>query len=179
MDFEATRNNDVLDGGIAIFAAGNKTKAYASYPGALSDVICVTAFGPDFLPSYYTNYGAGLQYRGSGRGTISEAGFAEVMGLSTLPTEKYDSGYGYMYGTSMACPHVSGVAALGLAYAKKLGKKFTVKEFKSLLLSSVNDIDSGLLGASRTMARARRSWHLSRESIRERWARALSTHGAS
>lgn len=89
----------------------------------------------------------GMQYRGSGRGTISEAGFAEVMGALHTAYRKYDSGYGYMYGTSMACPHVSGVAALGLAYATKLGKRFTVKEFKSLLLSSVNDIDSGLLGA--------------------------------
>lgn len=41
----------------------------------------------------------------------------------------------------MACPHVSGVIALGLAYAKKLGKKFTREEFTSLLLTSVNDID--------------------------------------
>ena len=41
----------------------------------------------------------------------------------------------------MACPHVSGVAALGLSYAKKLGKKFTREDLTSLLLTSVNDID--------------------------------------
>ena len=44
----------------------------------------------------------------------------------------------------MACPHVSGVAALGLAYAKRLGKTFTREEFTALLLASVNDIDSQL-----------------------------------
>lgn len=44
----------------------------------------------------------------------------------------------------MACPHVSGVAALGLAYAKRLGKTFTREEFTALLLSSVNDLDSKL-----------------------------------
>jgi hypothetical protein len=33
---------------------------------------------------------------------------------------------------------------LGIAYAKKLGKKFTREEFTSLLLTSVNDIDSYL-----------------------------------
>lgn len=44
----------------------------------------------------------------------------------------------------MACPHVSGIAALGLGYAKKLGKTFTREEFTALLLSSVNDIDSKL-----------------------------------
>ena len=45
-----------------------------------------------------------------------------------------------MQGTSMACPMVSGVAALGLSYAKKLGKRFTAKEFRSMLLSATNDI---------------------------------------
>lgn len=147
MEFEATRNNDVLDGGIAVFAAGNETKAYASYPGALSDVICVTAFGPDFLPSWYTNYGAGCNIAAPGGEPYLKPVSARSWVLSTLPSEKIGSDYGYMYGTSMACPHVSGVAALGLSYAKKLGRKFTVKEFKSLLLSSVNDIDAGLSSA--------------------------------
>ena len=41
----------------------------------------------------------------------------------------------------MACPHVSGVAALGLSYAYKLGKHFTRDEFYNILLTSVNGID--------------------------------------
>lgn len=44
----------------------------------------------------------------------------------------------------MACPHVSGVIALGISYAKKLGKKFTREDFTSMLLTSVNDIDQYL-----------------------------------
>ena len=46
----------------------------------------------------------------------------------------------------MSCPHVSGVAALALSYAKKLGKTFEPDEFRSMLLASVNDIDSYLTG---------------------------------
>ena len=49
----------------------------------------------------------------------------------------------------MACPHVSGVVALGISYAKKLGKKFTREEMTSLLLSSVNDLDSFNKGGTR------------------------------
>ena len=44
----------------------------------------------------------------------------------------------------MACPHVSGVAALGVSYAEKLGKKFSGEEFITLLLTSVNDINQYL-----------------------------------
>ena len=50
----------------------------------------------------------------------------------------------------MACPHVSGVLALGLSYAKKLGKKFTREQMQSMLLTSVNDIDQFNKGGSRS-----------------------------
>ena len=49
----------------------------------------------------------------------------------------------------MACPHVSGVVALGISYAKKLGKKFTRDEFTSLLLTSVNDINQFCTGTKK------------------------------
>jgi hypothetical protein len=50
--------------------------------------------------------------------------------------------YIYKYGTSMACPHVSGVVALGASYALKIGKKFSREEFVSRLLGSAHEIDS-------------------------------------
>ena len=148
--FEATRNNPVLDGGIVIFASGNDGLDYAEYPGALHDIISVSAFGPDYLPAYYTNYGPGCNivapggeyYHYNANGKILE----DSMILSTLTSEISGSDYGYMQGTSMACPHVAGIAALGLCYAKALGRKFTVQEYKNMLLASANDFDSRLQG---------------------------------
>ncbi|MDE5729933.1 MAG: S8 family serine peptidase [Alistipes sp.] len=138
------RPGSVLNGGIAIVAAGNDG-AVCTYPAAYPDMVCVTSVSTDFTPSTFTNRGLAadiaapggdFKYHTSG----DKAGYV----LSCLPKNMGE--YGYYYGTSMACPHVSGVAALGLSYAKRLGKTFQPDEFRSMLLGSVNSLDPYLTG---------------------------------
>ena len=136
----ANSNHESLEGNMAIFAAGNHSNPYSGYPGALPYVISVTAFGIDYLPGGYTNYGPGCKIAAPG-GEFWDANQRNRAVLSTGVSNRKDGQYVFMQGTSMACPHVSGVVALGLSYAKKLGKKFTRDEFTSLLLTSVNDMD--------------------------------------
>lgn len=150
----ANSNHESLEGNIAVFASGNHSNPYSSYPGALPYVLSVTAFGNNYLPGGYTNYGPGCKIaapggeygniKGDYSGMILSTGVSAAASPSPgVVTEKGESkNYVYMQGTSMACPHVSGVVALGISYAKKLGKKFTREEMTSLLLSSVNDLDS-------------------------------------
>ncbi len=156
--FEACKNNDVLDGNVAIFASGNDGKPFAGYPGALNDIISVSAFGPDYLPTYYTNYGPGCNITApGGEAYLAPWNSYAALILSTLPSEvNGGEHYGYMQGTSMACPHVTGVAALGMAYARKLGKHYTVQEFKNLIVTSARDFDTRLNG-QKTYAGSRSS----------------------
>ena len=156
--FESTKNNSVVNGGIAIFAAGNDGKPYACYPGAYHDIISVSAFGPDYLPTYYTNYGPGCNIVApGGEAELSPWTSYRALVLSTVPSELVESSadrsqtgldYGYMQGTSMATPHVAGVVALGLSYAKKLGKTYDRVKFQEMVLASANDFESQLNSTS-------------------------------
>lgn len=141
--FMTKKNHPAVDGGIIVFAAGNESAPMAGYPGAYNEYISVTSVAPDGLPAYYTNYGPGCNIAApGGEYFVNQFGHAMRTGcvLSTLPDNKY----GYMQGTSMATPHVSGIAALALSYAQDMGKSYTVNQFKEMLLTSVTDIDKYL-----------------------------------
>ena len=138
--FKKKQNNPALEGGIVIFAAGNDGQPVAVYPGAYNNIISVTAVAPDGLPTYYTCYDRGCNVAAPGGQYAPVTWDATGCVLSTVPTNIASSGYGYMQGTSMACPHVSGIAALAISYAMDNGIKLTLPELKDIVVSSVNNL---------------------------------------
>lgn len=132
-----------LDGGIVIFAAGNERYKQAAYPGAYRDYICVAAISSDYTAAYYTNCGNGVNICAPG-GDPNYANWLTV--LSTSVENANTTGSEYNKGTSMACPHVAGCAALAVSYALKKGYTLTADELHNLILTSVHDINQHQVG---------------------------------
>jgi len=85
------------NGVLVVAAAGNEATSQKFYPAAYDEVIAVTATDRWDDPAVFTNFGEWVEVAAPG-----------VDIYSTV----WDDDYTYMSGTSMACPHVSGVAAL-------------------------------------------------------------------
>lgn len=135
------RLEGVMEGGVAIFAAGNEMYHQPCYPGAFHKYVCVTAMSSDYTAAYYTNYGPGCNVVAPG----GDANYGTLFCISSTSTSRY--GYEYMQGTSMATPHVTGCAALALSYALKQGYTLTPDYLRALIQTSVHDINQYQTGS--------------------------------
>ena len=146
--------NGVIDGGIPVFAAGNEYAGNPAFPGAYSKCVSVSSLAADFTPACYTDFGSlvTLSAPGGDLEYYSKIGEQEDEYWAETTTEQKGAvlstmiqngkpAYGYMEGTSMACPHVSGVAALGLAYAVKQNRHYRAADFVALMKKSVKKLD--------------------------------------
>lgn len=147
--FNENAGGDVLQGGITIFAAGNNNASGAWYPAYYSGALSVAATNHNDIKASYSNFDVWIDLAAPG-------GDGSATVLSTL----INNSYGCMMGTSMACPHVSGVAALLVSYAHRNFDKSTLHnhELWDLLTSTTDNIDhvnpiyKGLLGSGRLNA---------------------------
>jgi hypothetical protein len=118
MSFGSSAQNSVIEtalqnaynnGKLLIGAAGNDATSDPMYPASYAIVINVSAVGVDnfgdLTNASYSNYGSTIDVSAPGG---SSPGYQII---STLPSNNYGS----MQGTSMAAPHVAGVAGLVFA----------------------------------------------------------------
>ena len=122
-----------MKGGVVIFASGNNGAEGLYYPACYSSCISVSAIGPCFKATSYTNYGDWVSLSAPG----GESGYGSAWSVFSTYT---DNKYAYMDGTSMACPHVSGIAAL---IVSKYGDgKLTAADVKQRLLTGTHNLDT-------------------------------------
>ncbi len=139
---------NAIQGGLVIFAAGNLSRDIRYYPSVYDRVICVAATNNRDTKANYSTFGSWVDIAAPG-GDYNSSSASQIWSTTS------NSGYTGDHGTSMACPHVSGVAAL---IASKLSGKASASDIRDILLSTTDNIDSlnpafvGLLGTGRLNA---------------------------
>ena len=90
----------IQQGVVVVAAMGNDNTTTPSYPGAYPDVIAVGATNPNDTRASFSNMGPHIDVAAPGVG---------------IQSTYWDNTYANLQGTSMASPHVAGVAALILS----------------------------------------------------------------
>lgn len=129
-------------GVVVIAAAGNENSSAPSYPAAYDDVVSVAAVDYERRRAPYSNFHPTVDLAAPGGDVsvdLNGDGYADGV-LSTKPDDSvtptnYDS-FSFYQGTSMAAPHVAGVAALLLSVDPML----TPAQIESILTSTATDL---------------------------------------
>ena len=136
-----------MKGGIVLFASGNANTSdpRIAAPADYDKVVAVAAIEADYRKASYSNYGTYMDISAPG-------GALNGNGRIWSTTTRLSGHYEYMAGTSMACPLVSGVAALVIEKYGAGKKGFTPETLKEILYQSAYGLDeynpgyAGLLG---------------------------------
>lgn len=101
------------EGIMVIAAAGNRGGSDYAYPASYEDVVSVAAVDENLRRTYFSRFNLQVDVCAPGRGIYST-----VMNLTRVPNSRsqaaglsYYPSYARKSGTSMACAHVTGVAA--------------------------------------------------------------------
>lgn len=115
-------------GAVLAVAAGNDNVwEHYNAPGVCNGTVKVASTGPEGLRSYFSNYGPSVTLAAPG----GDMRYGYIGGiLSTVnPGGGYNaSGFDFFQGTSMASPHVAGVAGLIFAASEKALKAEQVEQ---------------------------------------------------
>lgn len=125
-------NNGVL----VVCAAGNNGSSTPFYPAAYEVCIAVSATNYIDEKANYSNYGSYVDICAPGGDTNDYNGDGYIDGVLQNTFSGTDEGYYFYYGTSMASPHVSGVAAL----VKSQEPSRTNADIRNILETTAEDL---------------------------------------
>jgi serine protease len=145
-------------GTVVVVAAGNSNADASNFtPASCAGVVTVAATNRSGGRAYYSNFGTVVDVAAPGGDVRSAATNGVLSTLNTGTTTPGADSYAWYQGTSMASPHVAGVAALMLARNPSL----TPDQVESLLKSTArafpvacSGCGSGIVNAAAAVAAA-------------------------
>ncbi len=149
---QAVYNQVAASGIIIVAAAGNDSTSQFAYPASYDGVVSVSAVNINRTRASYSNFGSRIDVAApGGDGFTNDVNGDGVLDL-VLSTAADDSSgvirdtYALLQGTSMASPHVAGVAAL----MKAIYPALTHQQFENLLAMGLITDDLGSQGRDNT-----------------------------